>query len=351
MRAARSGAPFALASESGWRICNDHLVNLPTLEKLQAGEKFPFATLVDHIEQTEAFWEWWWATKANLDIITRPEVIADDDPILIPTQHLEFADLATHRTFFDPTLYRLTLNGVLPALSAVARETFRERLLAQAATASALLPMRPQLIFTGGGYGSGKTTVLNFLALQQRLPVAMAHLVGADVFKQLVPEFSLIKAVGDGRASLTVQAECTALTQELFEHLIGKGHSFALDSSMSNHLETLQRILKAKAAGYELTMVAMLTPQPLATRQAMNRAKMSRRFPNATYLPKSHVDFLQHFRGYFQYFDEVMVFAKMTEAGNPMIVAEKQSGKELEVYDEDVFNAPQFRPGDSGAVE
>ena len=59
-------------------------MNLPILAKLKDGEKFDFQTLANNVEQTEEYWEWWWAEKAKSDEISRPEIISEDDPILLP---------------------------------------------------------------------------------------------------------------------------------------------------------------------------------------------------------------------------------------------------------------------------
>jgi hypothetical protein len=300
-------------------------MELPILEKLKDGEKFDFATLAENVEQTNQFLEWWWEEKAQPGVIMRPEVIQDDEPILKPTIGACAADFISYAEFFDKTLHRLTEHGVIPTRSDLSREAFRSFLLRIVTNSSVILPGRPQIVFAGGGYGSGKTTILNHLAENECLPVGLSHLVGVDVFKPLVPEFNLIKAVGDGRASLTVQKECQELADELFETLIEARRSFVWDSSMSNQAETLERLKLADLSGYELTMVAVLTPTEQAVRQAMRRACQSRRFPHPEALPKSHIGFRQAFVDYLGYFDRVTVFANDARLGEaPLVIAEKQ---------------------------
>lgn len=313
-------------------------MELPILEKLKDGVKFDFATLAENVEQTEHFWEWWWKEKAKPDCISRPEIIEDGDPILTATLEQCAADLVSHSEFFDKTLSNLINNGLLPARGSIPRDAFR-RLISQIVTnSSVILSGRPQIVFAGGGYGSGKTTVLNSLALSEKLPMGLAHHVGVDVFKSLIPEYNLIKAVADGRASLTVQKECQELASDLFEALVEAQRSFIWDSSMSNRDETIERLKLAQARNYELTMIAVLTPMQLAIKQAMTRAFDSRRFPHPEFLPKSHHGFREAFTNYLPYFDNVMVFARLDGSSSAMLVAEKGATKELVILDDDLFN-------------
>lgn len=304
-------------------------MQLPILHKLKDGVKFDFATLAHNIEQTEEFLAWWWEEKFKPGKISRPEVIADDDGILVPTSQKPLVDLTAYSEFFDRSLWRLVREGVLPALQDIPRDIFHSAIVRMvAANNSIKLSGRPQIIFAGGGYGSGKSTMLNYMTKAGALPVGLEHLAGVDVFKQLIPEYNLIKAVADGRASLTVQNECYELGDDLFGVLVENGRSFVWDSSMSNKVETLQKIKLATENGYELTMVAVLTPEKQATEQAMHRAKETRRYPNPDALPKSHTGFRKAFMDYVEHFDEITVFANDARLGDSPVVLGHKAGKE-----------------------
>ncbi len=304
-------------------------MELPILQKLKDGEKFDFATLADNVEQTEDYWNWWWTEKAQTDQICRPEIIHPDDPILKDTARKFSVDLNYHREFFDKHLDRLLNKGILPLRDGLTRDVIRNVALNIMYNSSVKLTSRPQIIFAGGGYGSGKTTALNYLALNDALPVKMSHLVGVDVFKPLIPEYNLIKAVGDGRASVTVQNECKELANRLYATLIESGRSFAWDSSMSNKADTLEKIKMAKENHYEMMMVAVLTPMATAIKRAMHRAKQTRRFPNREALPESHNGFRNSFNDYLLEFDEISVLANIADDMDVELIAVKEAGKEL----------------------
>jgi hypothetical protein len=96
------------------------------------------------------------------------------------------------------------------------------------------------------------------------------------------------------------------LADSLFGELIAAKKSFIWDSSMSNVEEATKRVKEAKEAGYELTLVAVLTPVAVAIRQAMERARETKRFPNAKALIESNATFKKAFFGYLPDFDEVV---------------------------------------------
>lgn len=301
-------------------------MELPILSKLREGVQFDFATLADSFDDTESFWEEWW-DAADPEAIARPEIIEKDDPILTETIHKGTVDLLAYHERFHEFLIRAIEGNRLPAINGLPRAEFRERLLRIVACNSKPSVDRPQIVFAGGGYGSGKTTVLIELARDGVIPVGREHMVGVDYFKLHVPEFSLIQSVGDGRASGTVQKECKELADNLFPFLIENRRSFVWDSSMSNREESLRRIGMAEAAGYELTLVAVLTPLKLAIRQAMQRARLTKRFPNAKALPESNRAFKAAFHEYVPLFDEVIAFARDEAlSDDPFRVATK-SGK------------------------
>jgi predicted ABC-type ATPase len=249
-------------------------VELPILGRLKAGVKFDFGTLADNVEQTDEFWDWWWEGQGATEEIIRPETISDNDPILVPTHQKCDVDLCSYGDLFDRFILDAQKLDRLPITDGTDRGEFHALLVRIVFQNSTKLTSRPQVIFSGGGYGSGKSYILNHLALSGALPVEVEHHVGVDVFKNLIPEYNLIKAVADGRASLTVQKECQALANRLFALLVQAGRSFIWDSSMSNEAETLARIRLCKAAGYAMTLIGVLTPQNVVYARRWNGRKI-----------------------------------------------------------------------------
>jgi predicted ABC-type ATPase len=311
---------------------------------LKDGEKFDFSTLADNYEQTQEYWDWCWSEKSKPGRFQIPQVILDDDPILLPTNLKQTVNCSAHRRFFDSQLFLFTETGLIPAQDNLLRDSFRATLKEIRANASVKLAGQPRIVFTGGGYGSGKTSIVTQLARWKQLPISPENTVNADIFKQLIPEYNLVKAVGDARASATVHRESVILADELLRSQIEQKRSFIFDSSMAYKPETMERIEFAKKNGYFLTMIGVLTPWQNAFQFAMNRARISRRFPGSDKFLESHHLFNQVFRDYFDLFDEIKIFANLGKLSDIMLVAEKKSGEKLVTTTPDVLNSPPFMP-------
>jgi predicted ABC-type ATPase len=309
------------------------------LKSLTEGERFPFSFLLAHTEDCFAFWDWWWS-QVSLDALERPCLIQDEDPILQSTHGSLFVDSLTHYDYFGKFLRTALKDQLLPMGDQVSRSDFQDALIQflyrRGATAS-----ERRIIFAGGGYGAGKTTILSS-PLSQKLVGSLAgsNIVGVDYFKLYLPEYEVIRRLGDGRASTVVQGESRLLADRLFDRLIQSGRSFIWDSSMSDGVATMLKIQAALARGYQLDLVAVVSPLQAAIRRAMHRAKDSRRFAHPEFLPKSHEDFQRNFHTYFPHFQRVMVYwnnwsANPGEKSDPLLVGEKDANNELVSYDDD----------------
>lgn len=89
-------------------------VNLPILAALRQGEKFDLRTLIDNPDDVQAFWEEWWDGR-DLNEISRPETLANDDPILTPTKGKDFAQLLTYEEYFADELTAAIYKNQIPA--------------------------------------------------------------------------------------------------------------------------------------------------------------------------------------------------------------------------------------------
>jgi predicted ABC-type ATPase len=314
---------------------------LPILNRLKDGEKFDFETLADNSDQTDEFWEWWWENN-SMDVISRPETISDHDPILVETVEKMEVDLATYSEFFLDALAKQVEAGKIQPRT-MPRMEYGRQIIEKFFNGRSVdrEDEKPLIIFAGGGYGSGKTTILNQLANQKCLSLPCGCLVGVDMFKLFIPEFSLIQSVADGRASFTVQKECKNLASQLYSELVESKRSFIWDSSMSDRDDTLKRIEFAKRQGYDIQMIAVLTPLSVAIRQAMGRAYQIKRFPHSTALPQSHVNFRAILEEYIPLFDKVEIFAKMGGPDDiPEIIAVKEEGEnKLAVVDKNLLHS------------
>ena len=300
----------------------------PTTLQLIAGARFPYVTLVYKRPAVRAFLDHWWE-NADITQLSRPYTLADSDPNLEPTVGKQWVDTTSYSWTFSKALRNVLSSGKIAEGSRLSRATFREEVV------RVLADHCPQasendpaiVIFTGGGYGAGKTSSLQFLVTEGKLPqsVQLSCLQGVDYCKQLLPEFNRVKAVGDGRASEICQDESRLISNMLFGRLIEERRSFGWDSSMSNRDDSLAKIEAAKAAGYRIGLIAVQTDVEVAIQRAMTRAKLVQRFAHPNFLEGSHRLFRQNFEDYWALADSGFLIENSRDEalGGPILLRQK----------------------------
>lgn len=314
----------------------------PIFERLKKGDVFPYSLLRTEREAVVQFWDWWWA-QADQSRLNRPQTLIDSDPILAATDSKAVVDTITDDFFFsEPFLQALHVGG-LPRGRQVNRPEYRQA-IADLLSVRCASSDTPTLVFTGGGYGAGKTSTLHWLAEKGKAPggITVSALQGVDYCKQLLPEFNRVKMVSDGRASEICQEEARLISDLLFCQLVSDRRTFGWDSSMSNKEKTLKKIAHARKAGYRLALMAVLTQTETAVRRAMERARKTRRFAPPSYLHDSHASFAGHLLDYVELMDEVMIIenSRENQDGGPHLLAQKEVGqKVLKVFDPPLFES------------
>ncbi len=312
------------------------------LEMLQEGEKFALSFLVAHVEDCFAYWDWWWKNRAGSTALSRPEIVADEEPILTETVKSPWVDTVTHSSLFGEFLSKAIYHGILPLGQECLRADFHQKLVAHLASRS-VDREQPLIVFAGGGYGAGKTSILASTKDCPILDLPQGVQVGVDVFKKFLPEYEILSRLGEGRASSIVQREARALSEDLFGLLTTLRRSFTWDSSLSNFSESMKKIEHARKQGYRLHLVGVSSPLEAAIARAMHRAKENRRFAHPAYFVDSHRKFAALFEQYFDVFDSVQLFWNPWFPGetvqDPRLIAEKGTGKNiLAVYGEEEFS-------------
>lgn len=254
----------------------------------------------------------------------------------------ELVDTVTHSSLFGKFLSDAIHYHILPDGLECIRADFRQKLVAHLASRS-VQREQPLIVFAGGGYGAGKTSVLASTKDCPILDLPPGVQVGVDVFKRFLPEYEILSRLGEGRASSVVQKEARALSEDLFGFLTDRGRSFTWDSSLSNFLESMKKIEHARKHGYRLHLVGVSSPIEAAIARAMHRAKENRRFAHPAHMVDSHQNFASLFEQYFDAFDSIQLFWNPWIPGeapqDPLLIAEKVSEKNiLAVYGEEEFS-------------
>ncbi len=313
----------------------------PIFEQLKRGSLFSYSHLKTEREAVCQFWEWWWS-QTDTAQLKRPETLVANDPILTQTATKPTVDTISDDYFFSQPLLNALTSQELPHGHQVNRPAYRQA-IADMLTPRCPVSSEPLLVFTGGGYGAGKTTTLHWLAKQGKAPggIEADALQGVDYCKQLLPEFNQVKMVADGRASEICQDESRLISDLLFGQLVNDRRCFGWDSSMSNKEGTLKKIEYARQCGYRLALIGVLTETPVAVQRAMGRAKKTRRFAPPKYLHESHASFASHLETYIELMDEVLVVenSRETKDGGPHLLAQKKPGeKAVKVFDQTIYD-------------
>lgn len=308
------------------------------LEQLKDGKKFPLCTLAYEDVTTSEFWKWWWDHKASFDTLVRPEIIDDQDPILIHTKNHTTYDEETYSALLTPYFavwemyrqYRCNFRrGARPNL----HDAIVNALLIHTQQSD-----EKQIVFAAGGYAAGKTSTLQLLAKERHISMSIPALLGVDRCKHLIPEFTIIQEVGDGRASMTVQAEAVHVSEMLFSKAIEEGRSFGWDSSMSDLDKSLAKIDLCRQNGYSVDVVGVLAEPATAYRRAMERALESRRFANPQVFRDSHLGFLENFEKIAEVCDSIQLYDNTADGENgipdPIILAIKDKNSPLNLVEE-----------------
>jgi predicted ABC-type ATPase len=315
------------------------------LAALKAGERFPAEQLALEPDVMACYWEWWWS-QARYDRLTRPHVVHDHDPaVAVATQSKPLIDTVTYAAFASAYLLNARRAGYLLHGALLDRAAYRDCLVRHVLRHGER-DANPVVVFVGGGYGSGKTTILDFLVKHGALPIQRGQVMGVDYFKSYLPEYCFLQRLGEGRASSVVQEEARQMSDDLFGRLVRERLSFGWDSSMSNPAPTLEKLRLARAVGYRIVFLAVFTPLEVAIRQAMERARKSRRFAHPDRLPESHRGFRACWRDYLPLADEAWVFANEgTPPGAPkrrdpcLIARMVEPNKELVILDGTTFSS------------
>ena len=304
----------------------------PIFDGLVSGDQYSSALLACHKEEVDNFWSWWWRNhpKNQLD---RTKTVQDGDDWLVPTHQCRILNTESHSEFFSDHLIRALTAPCMPRGDKVPRAHFREGIVKYLSGLGVAQNSRV-VVFAGGGYGTGKTTSLSFLAKANNLGIPLSSVLGVDHCKALIPEFDRLKAVGDGRASEVCQAESRLISELLFENLVKSGLSFGWDSSMSDRAESSKRIIRASSARYLLTLVAVYTTPEKAVIRAMERAQETRRFAHPDHFHPSAQNFWKNFAEYVPEFDKVFVIDNSEDwirgsPTEPIIIAEKHRKEDL----------------------
>jgi Zeta toxin len=144
----------------------------------------------------------------------------------------------------------------------------------------------PTVIFTGGGYASGKGGVVKRLQQDGQWPQD-AMLIDPDLIKAELPEFQLA-AMDDPEANLRVYAEAWDIAQQAVAQAQKRGLNVVVDGiTDTNADEVAKRVKSFTDAGYENPQIHYVSvPTDVAIARAIKRAKKGKTAADRRMIPE-----------------------------------------------------------------
>lgn len=127
---------------------------------------------------------------------------------------------------------------------------------------------RPVAVFTAGGPGSGKSSMVK--AAHEKFGKDMAQ-IAADEVKKEIPEYSKELSRGNEDAAILVHEESTDIAAEAIQRCIESGKPFLLDSTFKNVPKFQNMIKELKDKGYDIHVLYAHCPEDEAVRRAKQR--------------------------------------------------------------------------------
>lgn len=201
----------------------------------------------------------------------------------------------------------------------------------------------PVMVFTGGGSGAGKGTLLRS---------GLVNLDGvvksdSDEVKTELPEYQRMKRAGDTYAASFAHEESSYLAKRVVDESLRSGYSTMLDGTGDSSLQKMEgKIAGARESGAKKIVGEYVTiPLEMAMTRAQERAERTgREVPRET-IEGTHRSVSQVFpqlaaktgSGAAESFDELRLWDNSDDAG-PRLIYEKSGGSER-IIDEAAYSA------------
>ena len=190
---------------------------------------------------------------------------------------------------------------------------------------------RPIAVLTGGGSGSGKSSVLK--EIMPPLRDSLVH-IDADEMKGLLPEYQKMLAEKDDRAAEIAHPESSALVQQAIQASVDGNKSFVYDSTFSRKNDMEKLINRLKGMGYEVHIVYVDLPVEVAKERSDLRAKETGRKVPHEIIEAAHKGATETLSAVHHLADSVSIFSTAEPGVKPVF---SRSGQTKVVSDEATF--------------
>jgi predicted ABC-type ATPase len=147
----------------------------------------------------------------------------------------------------------------------------------------------PRAVFTLGGSGAGKSTVLRMLGEQDpsfnKIVVVDSDDIKTKTFKE---DFDAYNKQEDGSAAGRLHEESSKLADKIVDGILSVDNDYLKDGTMKTYSSAAAEIEKAKKKGYRADVVGVTIPVEEAIRRATARAERTGRKVKTDVIVKAH---------------------------------------------------------------
>ena len=149
----------------------------------------------------------------------------------------------------------------------------------------------PEVLFLGGGGGSGKSTILKKEIKEGKLESRGRVWVNPDEVRELIPEYELLNEGADIRSSKFTHEEASAIADQIQKIAEGNRFHIIKDGTMKSEEKGLKQIRDLREKGYTPKLLGVTIDPHEAMVRATIRGYFSKRFVPSDVLLDAHKGF------------------------------------------------------------
>lgn len=172
------------------------------------------------------------------------------------------------------------------------RQQFNDDIVASYVTMSSRHDAeKPIAVFTGGGSGSGKSTILENLRQSDNFYNKVAVVDSDDIkTKAYYSDFLAYNTQLENSAARRLHDESSDVAKKAVDAIQNVGNDYVKDGTLANYEKVKAQILDAKSKGYETRIVHVTIPVEEAIKRAQERAKKTGREVPTEVIVNSHIN-------------------------------------------------------------
>lgn len=161
------------------------------------------------------------------------------------------------------------------------REKLHRKIVNDYVSRSSKYGKKPVSVFTLGGSGAGKSTVLNKLKQENGLYNNIVVVDSDDIkTKSFKNDFEIYNRQSDGSAAKRLHDESSIVADEIVKGIQSVQNDYLKDGTMKSLNKAVKEIMDARSKGYEVNLVGVTISVEEALRRAELRAERTgRRIP------------------------------------------------------------------------